>query len=274
MHLHLEDLREGYVDTLKTIRSRGVNASPGGKLTKECIGVTLEVANARDLLPVQTGRKVAVRLAATEAIQLCGGYTDPVELASVAPPVMRFADQGQFHGAYGPRIRAQLPAAVMRLLEDNESRRAVVSVWDPLRDLYTDDVKNYPCTTELQFLVRKDKLILHVTMRANDAWNGLAYDAFVFGQLQHTVANALGVEAGAYIHHAVSMHLYEEHWDKVDELVYPDVMQAPKTAVATGFGDPGYCFIEDAMGTARDIGSRVPTPFTTNSEAWYIDLVG
>jgi thymidylate synthase len=218
--MRLDDFIEGYVDVVDQVMTHGAEASPRGLLTRELLAVTLIAPAQAPMLPIGTGRGVSTNLAAVEALQVMGGYSDAEALFAVNPHLRDFADQGAFHGAYGPRVRPQLDLVIRRLREDPESRRAVVTVWDPLRDSI-EGVKNYPCTTQLQFLVRRGKLDCHVTMRANDAWHGLAYDAFVFSQLQATVANMLGVPVGLYVHQAASLHVYEEHWELTEKLAYP-----------------------------------------------------
>jgi thymidylate synthase len=159
-----------------------------------------------------------------------------------------------------------MEAIVKRLREDPETRRAWVTIWDPMRDLLVEDVKNYPCTTALQFTCRNDRLLIQVQMRANDAWHGLAYDAFVFGQLQLTVCDALGVEPGEYRHHATSLHLYEPHWELAAGLTEPT---APALSVPTGFS--AAYGISDAMRRARQVGSGEEVDRPNESERWYID---
>lgn len=216
----LEEFREGYVDVVDTVMRYGEAVAPRGAMTRELLAATIILPGDAPMLPTGTKRGVNTRLAAVEALQVIGGYSDADALVNINAGLAEFADQGVFHGAYGPRLRPQMDMVLRRLYADAFTRRAVVTLWDPLRDSI-EGVKNYPCTTELQFMVRDDKLDLHVTMRANDAWHGLAYDAFVFNQLQHTVARMLGREVGRYIHHASSLHIYEEHFEATEALEYP-----------------------------------------------------
>jgi thymidylate synthase len=73
----------------------------------------------------------------------------------------------------------------------------------------------------IQFFLRRDKLVMHVTMRSNDAWWGTPHDWGQFSQLQLAVASILGVEAAEYYHHAISFHLYERDFKKIDGLTPP-----------------------------------------------------
>lgn len=252
----LDNFTEGYVDVVDAVMDNGADVAPRGSMTREILAATIIVPAAAAMLPVGTGRGVNTKLAAVEALQVVGGYSDPAAFAEW-PHMSMFMDQGTFHGAYGPRLRPQMDMIVRRLQEDSRTRRAVVTLWDPLRD-GIEGVQNYPCTTELQFLVRDERVDLHVTMRANDAWHGLAYDAFVFSQLQHTVANILGRQAGMYVHHANSLHVYEEHWPLTERLEYPT--REP------GFMPYGFRSFE----RARLIGTRDVLYSADLSETWYL----
>lgn len=295
MHLNLLDLRNGYKTVCEAVMDEGVESAPRGLATTEVLGATLVIEDPYDVLPVGVGRKVAPRLAAEEAIQVIAGVSDPRRLLKVSAHMEGFMDHGRFHGAYGPRIAPQLWPAVRRLWQDPSTRRAVINVWDPVQDLLVDGVRNYPCTTQLQFFVRdvdgEPRLSLYTTMRANDVWHGLAYDAFVFTQLQITVANALGLYPGPYYHHATSLHIYEEHYDAALSLESTTV-EGP---VVGGFGSIAngcYGFM-DASEDERVVDEwRVRGPLTwtigralrtleghrpfppTRSEEWYFDKVG
>lgn len=253
----VHDMVEGYVDVVDHVMEFGREVAPRGANTREVLATTIVVPADAPMLPVGTGRKVSVPLAAVEALQVVGGYSDPAQLFAVNPHLREFSDQGSFHGAYGPRIRGQVDMVVRRLQEEPLTRRAVVAVWDPARD-HVEGVHNYPCTTELQFMVREDRLDLHVTMRANDAWHGLAYDAFVFNQLQHTIARIIGRDVGRYFHHATSLHVYEEHWELTRGLTYPTADTPPQPTGVASFE------------RARAIGEGSLVYSADVSEAWYI----
>ena len=268
--IRVPDFVGGYVETVRAVAALGEEAAPRGENTREVLGATIVIEDAAaPVLPVATGRGVSSPLAAAEALQLVGGFSDPQALFTITDHMRAFADFGQFHGAYGPRVGPQMQTVERRLRDDPLTRRAVVTIWDPLRDSI-EGVKNYPCTTELQFMVRNERVDLHVTMRANDVWRGLAYDVFMFNQLQRTLANALGRQVGRYFHHATSLHIYEIHWDKVGDLYYPqeDAWDAIKAANPGGIGLPGEG-IADAARRAQALGRGERITNATSSERWF-----
>lgn len=213
-----EDLAEDYFTILRNIRDYGDEVAPRGLPTRELLSFTLELQDPRRALVRGTNRKIHVGLAAAEALQLIGGFSDPGAMMKVSPHFEQFMDGGVFHAPYGPRVATQIQEAINWLRRDRDTRKAWVQVWDPRQDLWTHDTRDHPCTTAFQFMIRNDELNMHVFMRANDAWRGFPYDVFQFTQLQQAVAAVLGIPAGVYYHHATSMHLYEDNLEAVNDL--------------------------------------------------------
>lgn len=225
MEIVVNDLRTGYVDVVRLLLDRGKPSSPRGLPIRELTGVTIVVPTAHHacFLPTGVNRKVNAKLAAVEALAMVAG-TWPHDLVLAAAPryeqvLVSGTDQVAAAAvAYGPRITGQLYALIDLLEADPDSRQAVLEIWLPTDLTRTGDK---PCTLSLQFLLRRDGLETHVTMRSQDAWFGLGIDAFVFTQLAHTIAHQLEVPLGRYVHHVGSLHLYERDVDAAYELRLP-----------------------------------------------------
>lgn len=256
--LDLPDLVTGYVDVVEYIMAHGEDVAPRGEMTREVLAMTLVVPGDAPMLPFGTGRKVNRRLAAEDALQVLGGFSSLERFERINPNMRNYTDQGAFHGGYGPRIRSQLDMVCRRLSDDPSTRRAVITIWDPLRDGNIEGMSNYPCTTELQFMIRNGKLNCHTTMRANDVWHGLAYDGFVFNQLQRMLARMLRVEVGTYFHHATSLHVYEKQWQLAGELTHTPITAAHWTP------DGLAC-----DGQARDIADLLMDAVDDQHSDWY-----
>lgn len=260
-HWRSNDLAEDYKDILQHVLSVGEEVAPRGKLTREVLSFTLELTDPTRALVRDTNRKIVPALAAAEALQLVGGFSDPRAMMQVSEHFEQFMDGGVFHAPYGPRIATQVPEALIWLMRDPDTRKAHVSVWQPQQDLWTRETRDHPCTTHLQFMIRKNALDLHVGMRANDAWRGFPYDVFQFTQLQQAAAACLHMEPGTYYHHATSFHLYEENYDMVDGL--QSSSQPPLLGVSVDNKTSGWSF---AAQRARELFYGSPpgtsTPFT------------
>jgi thymidylate synthase len=159
--------------------------------------------------PVEVfGRKLRNVIGVLEACSLVGQFSIPELFTSRVPKFLQFLDDGVFHGAYSTRAHGAVGDVVRLLERDPDSRQAVISVFDSGRDLDRQK-RDIPCTIALHFMVRGDELEMNVTMRSNDIWLGTPYDFVQFGVLQATVAQALGLKPGVYVHSAGSLHLYE-----------------------------------------------------------------
>jgi thymidylate synthase len=103
------------------------------------------------------------------------------------PQYTKDAVDGKIQGAYGPRLLAmrgkidQLASIERLLIEKPGSRRAVIQLFNA-EDIATHH-EEVPCTTTLQFHMRRGFLHMSVTMRSNDAYLGLPHDVFCFTML-------------------------------------------------------------------------------------------
>lgn len=216
--LIVENMRDGYVEICQRVLKEGHVVSPRGMKTREILPLTIHLLDPTDALPIGVGRKLNTAIASAEALQLIGGVSDPALMSRITTNFDRFKNGGSFDGAYGPRIRHQLPQMMKRLKSDRDSRQAIISIWDAAYDLFREDSLDYPCTLTFHFLIRDDRLVMHTHMRSNDVWWGLAHDAYQFAQLFLAVSNELNIEPGVYHHHVTSMHAYERDWPAIEEL--------------------------------------------------------
>lgn len=248
----MHDMRHGYQRALRLVREHGAHTAPRGLGTRQLTGFHAVLTNPRDSLPLGVGRGLNPSIAAVEAAQLIAGETWPDLVVAVAPAFAEFADDGAFHGAYGPRVGHQYDYVVEELTMDPDSRRAQITLWDPLKDT-TRGYHDYPCTTAIQFIRQGGRLECHAHMRSNDVWRGFAYDVFQFTQLQLSVAAAAGLEAGNYHHYAVSMHLYDTDVEAADRCLARQP-EEPVSGLPAGLdrGTARRLLMEASRGTGGD----------------------
>lgn len=173
---------------------------------------------------ITEGRKANIYAQIAETMWVLAGRDDIEWLGRYLPRAKDFSDDGEtWRGAYGPRIRNyrghidQLYFVVDLLRRDPLSRRAVISIYDPMVD--TKPGKDIPCNDFLQFQSRGGELYLTVTTRSNDAmWGWSGINAFEWSVLQEIVASLLGIDVGPLTFNIGSLHLYSQHWAKASRI--------------------------------------------------------
>ena len=203
--------------------------------------IVLTDPQCREILAVDRKANVFAQIA--ETMWVLSGRNDIEWLSAYLPRAKDYSDDGEtWRGGYGPRIRNwpvhaggisisadgpvqigpartvdQLAHVVDLLREDPLSRRAVIAIYDPARDIPAG--KDVPCNDFIQFQSRLGKLHMTVTVRSNDlmwGWSGI--NAFEWSTLQEIVAFLLGIQVGPLTFNIGSLHLYEQHWDKANRI--------------------------------------------------------
>jgi Thymidylate synthase len=215
----LRDNAESYKSLLRHVLSTGIEVSPRGQDTLEIEDMTLSLQSTSDVLAVGCGRGLNTRLAAYESLALIAGVSLPVKAVAVAPNLAQFINMetGDFDGAYGPRLRDQIPWIIDKLDRDKDTRQAVATIYRPT-DL-TAHSRDVPCTVYVRFAIRDGRLKMKTHMRSQDAWWGWPYDIVQFTQLGWTIANILGMPLGKYVHHVDSLHVYRRNLPDIQDFL-------------------------------------------------------
>lgn len=228
-----KDVNEALPDLCTTILNSGEEVgSRLGDRTMELthVGITLTDPSCREItLPTRRANVVAQ---IAETMWVLGGRDDVAWLRNYLPRAEDFSDDGErWRGAYGPRLRAwdsgdhlyhidhidQLQKVVQLLRKDRTTRRAVMSIYDPVRDAQPG--KDIPCNNWLSFISRGGALDLHVAIRSNDliwGWSGI--NAFEWSALLEIVAGLVGCAVGSLHFSITSLHIYDRHWSRADKL--------------------------------------------------------
>lgn len=208
---------EAVMQAAKHILEDGHETSPRGMKTKEILNFTVQINEPTRLPLVVPGRGLTDFIGAAEAVQLIGQFSDPDWMVSTVKAFDQFRDGNILWGAYGIRVYGMLDELVKLLREDPSSRQAVLSIYHSPTDLGRGK-KDTPCTLTLQFLLRDGYLHGRGSMRSNDVWLGLPYDLVQFISITGAIAAALDVKVGTYTHTVGSMHVYERHYEMLEEI--------------------------------------------------------
>lgn len=188
-----------------------------GNVVGEVINAVTVITNPRDGLCKSVIRKASVDYSIGELLWYLSGSNKLSDISHYSKAWNNLSDDGEcVNSAYGYRIQYcfgfdQWKFCVDKLKQDPFSRQALIHIKEPSDKLS----KDVPCTLNLHYQIRNDKLYATTMMRSNDIWFGVPYDYFVFTSLQTKMAMELGVGVGEYTHFASSLHLYEKDWHKV-----------------------------------------------------------
>ena len=209
---------------LTELRGQGEWVESRTESTYELRAVTFSIQRPRERCIVDSERHNNVFASIAETLWVLAGRDDLKYLSTYLPRALEFSDDGAtWRGAYGPRLRAwgavdQVASAIEILREHPLSRRAVISIFDPARDL--EPSRDIPCNNWLQFLIRDGKLEMHVVARSMDiVWGFSGINSFEWSVLHELIAVALGVEVGTQTYFVGSLHLYEKHLSRADAIL-------------------------------------------------------
>ncbi|MFI9722004.1 thymidylate synthase [Streptomyces sp. NPDC052396] len=207
---------QAYVDVLRHVsEDYEFSNAPRGNASRECIGVSFQLADPRQRTLFLAARKVNPVYHLAEALWYLGGRRNLDMIAHYAPRRRADSRDGATidGSAYGARIFtptstgiSPFEQALSLLRSEKDSKRAFLPVFRPgeLDDSASPDV---PCLLGLHLLAREGRLHMVAYMRANDADRGLIADVYSFTLIQEFTAALLGLELGSYTHHVGSMHL-------------------------------------------------------------------
>lgn len=245
----------------------GAHVSPRGMDTRERQWVQFTITDPLSFPVRAAGRQFHDVIGILEATSLVGQFNVPELFTHRVKKFAQFTDGGVFHGSYGARVHARLVDLVELLKRDPFTRQAVLTIFDSRSDLGASK-KDIPCTISIQFLRDREYLGMRVTMRSNDLWLGTPYDFVQFAVLQASIAQAVGLKVGNYVHAAGSLHLYErdvEAWRKVEGTVDSPSMPFP-------LWDPRLEDIDGISKRARDLAFGQIEP-ETEFEQWALELL-
>lgn len=123
----------------------------------------------------------------------------------------------------------QLQNAINELKTNKESRRAIVSAWNPA-ELHLGCLP--PCHILFQLNIVNNTLFLSVYQRSADAFLGLPFDVASYAILAKLIQNELKIKKAVLDYHVSNMHLYEDHIDAANECISLKSHKYPKIILA------------------------------------------
>jgi len=143
-------------------------------------------------------------------------------------------EKGDLGPVYGAQWRNwnnegidQIASVVQTLKTNPDSRRMVVSAWNPsvLPDTsvsFSENVAQHkvalpPCHALFQFYVADGKLSLQLYQRSADVFLGVPFNIASYALLLLMVAQVCDLEVGEYVHTFGDVHIYNNHFEQVEK---------------------------------------------------------
>jgi thymidylate synthase len=241
-------INEFIVEISKLLLKNGEKRSVRGKVCYELPEpIMIKITSPSSRVVLLKERKWNTVLPYAESLWIASGRNDLSMMASYLVRLHDFSDDGEYlRGAYGPRVRSysgnrthyrqkrfvgnktsnspvdQLKFISECFARDQNTRQAVISLVDPVKDYFNDSqlltTKDFPCTLNLHFIKNtNEKLDLRTTMRSNDfLWGASGVNIFNYTFMLEYMSAITQIPMGNYYHIVNNMHYYEEHRERLE----------------------------------------------------------
>ena len=201
---------EDLIVLYRALAEHGVWATPRGEATLEIENFTYTVAPFVRFNSFK-GRKFNLTYLKREMAWYIKADPTDLSIAEHAAQWGKIVVNGKLNSNYGSYWFGKYGAQyIARLLtQDPMSRRAVIPMYGTDADHMSADAKDVPCTTGIEFRLRKGRLNVRVVMRSQDILWGMANDLPTFSFLQEIVAGLINAEIGTLTISVGSFHVYE-----------------------------------------------------------------
>ena len=145
-------------------------------------------------------------------------------------------EYGDLGPVYGKQWRDfegvdQLSQVIEDLKNSPNSRRHIVSAWNPKEIPTMINSGLPPCHTLFQFYVANGKLSCQLYQRSADVFLGVPYNIASYALLTCMIASVTDLEVGEFVHSLGDTHIYLNHLDQVDEQLSREPHKLPKIEI-------------------------------------------
>jgi thymidylate synthase len=230
-------LEQPYLDLLGEILADGVEREDRtGTGTKGVFGRQMRFDLAAGF-PLLTTKRVHLKSVIVELLWFLRGDTNVRWLQDRGVTIWdEWADaDGELGPVYGKQWRSwetrdgreidQIAAVVKSLRETPNSRRHVVSAWNPAD---VDQMALPPCHCLFQFFVAEGKLSCQLYQRSADMFLGVPFNIASYALFTLMMAQVVGLEPGEFVHTLGDAHLYLNHVEQAKRQLARAPFPAPQ----------------------------------------------
>ena len=180
-----------------------------------------------------TTQELAAMLDKMASLEEAHAYLDSLGVPRERCEIVR--KKGDLGPVYGAQWRSwpapdgsyidQMVRVVNDLKNTPDSRRIIVSAWN-VGEL--DKMALAPCHAFFQFYVAEGKLSCQLYQRSCDVFLGLPFNIASYAILTHMLAQQCDLEVGEFIWTGGDVHIYNNHFTQVEELLQREPKALPK----------------------------------------------
>lgn len=225
-----------YLDLMQDVLDNGTDRGDRtGTGTRSVFGRQMRFDLAKGF-PVVTTKKLHLRSIIIELLWFLRGDTNIQWLKDNGVSIWdEWADEnGDLGPVYGYQWRSwpspdgssvdQIAALVKALKENPNSRRHIVSAWNPAM---VDDMALPPCHCLFQFYVADGRLSCQLYQRSADIFLGVPFNIASYALLTMMLAQVCDLEPGDFVHTFGDAHLYQNHFEQAREQIGRSPMKLP-----------------------------------------------
>jgi thymidylate synthase len=214
---------QAYLDLMRRILEEGApKGDRTGTGTLSIFGHQMRFDLAQGF-PLVTTKKLHLPSIVHELLWFLRGDTNVAYLRANGVTIWdEWADaEGELGPVYGKQWRSwtapdgravdQISGVVRALATNPNSRRLVVSAWNPAE---VDDMALPPCHLLFQFYVAEGRLSCQFYQRSADVFLGVPFNIASYALLTEMVAAVTGYRAGDLVVSLGDTHLYNNHLDQ------------------------------------------------------------
>ena len=145
----------------------------------------------------------------------------------------KYGDLGPVYGKQWRDFEGvdQLRQVTEDIKSNPDSRRLIVSAWNP-KDIPVMIKSGLPpCHTLFQFYVSNGRLSCQLYQRSADVFLGVPYNIASYALLTLMIAKVTGLEPGEFVHSFGDTHIYLNHLEQVNEQLSRDPHSLPQLKI-------------------------------------------
>ena len=229
-----------YRKLLRYCLAEGVNRNDRtGVGSKSIFNASLKI-DVSEYFPVITGRKMFQKTFDTEFEWFMNGETNIQRFRDAGVKIWdAWADEnGDLGPVYGHQMRNfnnqnidQMQMLIKNLIEDPDSRRHIISLWNPAQ---LDEMRLPPCYLYFQFFVDNGKLNMFVVQRSGDLFLGIPYDIALFTKILLYVSEKVNLKANWLEVSIVDAHIYNNQHEAIHKYLLEDTFDTPEYIYKNG----------------------------------------